>query len=97
MAQDPSPSDLSAIDARLDAGEIRMDKLTAELAENTAATKRIEANTAGMLEFFQAAQGAFKVLHWIGKAARPVGYIAAAGAGIVGFWSALKGGGIGPK
>jgi len=91
-------------------GDKRMDSLTdevtaikleqaqfrVELAENTNATKRIEANTAEMLDVFESWKGAMKVLTWIGKAAKPIGYVVGMGASIAAFWSALKAG-VHPK
>lgn len=91
-------------------GDKRMDSLTdevtaikleqaqfrVELAENTNATKRIEANTAEMLDVFESWKGAMKVLNWIGKAAKPLGYVVGLGASITAFWAALKGG-VSPK
>jgi len=67
-----------------------------ELAENTQATKRIESNTAEMLDVFESWKGAMKVLNWIGKAAKPVGWIVGMGASIVAFWTAIKSG-VTPK
>lgn len=67
-----------------------------ELAENTNATKRIEANTAEMLDVFESWKGAMKVLTWIGKAAKPLGYLVGLGASVAAFWAALKGG-VSPK
>lgn len=50
----------------------------------------IDRNTKGLVEAFNAMQGAFKVLGWIAAAAKPIlwigGLIVAAGA----FWSSLK-------
>ena len=67
-----------------------------ELAENTNATKRIEANTAEMLDVFESWKGAMKVLTWIGKAAKPLGYLVGLGASIAAFWAAVKSG-VHPK
>jgi len=67
-----------------------------ELAENTNATKRIEANTAEMLDVFESWKGAMKVLTWIGKAAKPLGYVVGLGASIAAFLAAFKGG-VHPK
>ena len=67
-----------------------------ELAENTNATKRIEANTAEMLDVFESWKGAMKVLTWIGKAAKPIGYVVGLGASIAAFWTAMKSG-VHPK
>lgn len=63
-----------------------------ELRENTEATKRIEANTAEMLDVFQSFKAAMKVLEWIGKAAKPLGYVVGLGASMAAFWAALKSG-----
>lgn len=99
MNQDTVPSDMIAsVHARLDHGDERMSRIEVELAENTAATKRIEENSADALEFLEAAKGAFKVLNWVGKLAKPIGYILAVVASVIGIWSAIKtGAGIGPK
>lgn len=67
-----------------------------ELAENTNATKRIEANTAEMLDVFESWKGAMKVLTWIGKAAKPIGYVVGLGVSIAAFWTSIKSG-IQPK
>ena len=101
---------LQQIHNELAEGDKRMDSLTdevtaiklehaqfrVELAENTSATKRIEANTAEMLDVFESWKGAMKVLTWIGKAAKPLGYLVGLGASIAAFWAALKGG-VHPK
>lgn len=57
----------------------RMAAFEGQLRENTAATKdalevakRVETATSDIVESFQAAQGAFKVLAWMGKAAKPI-------------------------
>ncbi len=67
-----------------------------ELSENTNATKRIEAHTAEMLDVFESWKGAMKVLTWIGKAAKPIGYVVGLGASIAAFWTAMKSG-VHPK
>lgn len=101
---------LQQIHEKLAQGDKRMDSLTdevtaikleqaqfrVELAENTNATKRIEANTAEMLDVFESWKGAMKVLNWIGKAAKPIGYVVGLGASIAAFWAALKAG-VHPK
>ena len=101
---------LQQIHNELAEGDKRMDSLTdevtaikleqaqfrVELAENTNATKRIEANTAEMLDVFESWKGAMKVLNWIGKAAKPIGYVVGMGASIAAFWAALKSG-VHPK
>lgn len=68
------------------------DTFKTELADNTAATKRIETNTSDLVEAFANLKGAFKVLNWIGKFARPLGYIAGAIAAVVSLYTAYKAG-----
>ena len=79
------------INARLDAGDERMTRIESDLRTNTAATEQIRSNTADLVEFFQAAQGAFKVLNWIGRAAKPLTYIATLCASLWGLWLATRG------
>lgn len=66
------------------------------LKENTDATKEIKADTAELLEVFDSFKAASKVLEWIGKAAKPLGYVVGLGASIAAFWTALKSG-VSPK
>ena len=47
---------------------------------------------ADLLEFFTAMKGAFKVLNWVGKVAKPLAAIVMLGGACVGFWTAIKGG-----
>ncbi|WKB52324.1 hypothetical protein [Eleftheria terrae] len=75
----------------------RVERLEAGMQENTEATRRVEANTGELVEFFSSVKGAFRVFNWIGTVARPIGYIAAAIAALAGAWSAFKGGGFGPR
>lgn len=77
-------------------GSETMKALRAELEENTATTRRVDANTAELVELFNSFKGAFTVFDLIGRAARPVGYIAAACAALWGLFVAVKGGGA-PK
>lgn len=66
------------------------------LKENTDDTKAIKADTAELLEAFRSFKGAMKVLEWIGKAAKPLGYVVGLGASIAAFWTAMKSG-VTPK
>lgn len=79
-------------------GELRdrVGHLEKGLAENTAATKRIESNTSEIIDMFGNFKGAMRVLEGIGKLARPVSYVAALGASVAGIWAAFKTG-IMPK
>ena len=94
----------------LDKGDRRMNSLADEitvvkleqaesrrlLKENTDATNAIKADTAELLEAFHSFKGAMKVLEWIGKAAKPMGYIAGICASVAAFWAAMKSG-VTPK
>ena len=94
----------------LDKGDRRMNSLADEIAvvkleqaesrrllkENTDATNAIKADTAELLEAFRSFKGAMKVLEWIGKAAKPIGYVVGLGASIAAFWTAVKSG-VTPK
>lgn len=85
-----------SINRRFAEGSDTMKALRAELEENTATTRRVDANTAELVELFNSFKGAFTVFDLIGRAARPVGYIAAACAALWGLFVAVKGGGA-PK
>lgn len=63
---------------------------TEQIAELCEMIKRIEADTAGIVDVFQSLNGAFKVLHCIGKLARPIGWIAAAVTAVVAAWASIK-------
>ena len=68
----------------------RVGHLEKGLAENTAATKRIESNTSDIIDLFDSFKGAMKVLEGIGKLAKPMSYIAAFAASVAGVWAAIK-------
>lgn len=90
--EDATISGLGELRDRVGNLEQRFEKMSAELTENTQATRRIETNTSDLVEGFDSLKGAFKVFGWIGKAAKPVGYIAAAIAACISLWTAFKAG-----
>lgn len=92
VTTDPTTTDLGELRDRVGNLEERFGTFKTELADNTAATKRIESNTAELVEAFANVKGAFKVLNWIGKFARPLGYIAGAIAAVVSLYTAFKAG-----
>lgn len=79
-------------------GELRdrVGNLERGLADNTAATKRIETSTHEIIEMFESWKGAMKVLEGIGKLAKPMSYVAAFAAAVTSIWVAIKTG-IMPK
>jgi len=91
MSDETTPGQFDAINQRLDAGDGRMKRIEDSLALNTAATERIERSTAGLLEWLDAFEGAFKVLNGIARLAKPIGVLAGAVAAVVGLWLAFRG------
>lgn len=63
---------------------------TEQIQELYAVVKKIEADTAGIVDVFQSLNGAFKVLHCIGKLARPIGWIAATVTAVAAAWASIK-------
>lgn len=90
---------LAVISRRFDDGDARMQgietdvaALRKELEANTAATRAVTENTNELVELFRAAQGAFKVLNWLARVAKPLIYIVGLGTALLGLWSALRAG-----
>lgn len=54
--------------------------------------KQIRCDTADLIETFRSLVGGFKVLQWIGKAAKPLAYIAMLVGSVVGAIAAIKSG-----
>ena len=95
--------ELRAGDKRMDeivktVAAIQIEQASAKvlLAENTETIKKIKTDTADMLEVFESWKGAMRVMEMIGKLAKPLGYIAALIAAVVGIWNAMKSG-VSPK
>lgn len=90
LVHTPSTATLTA---RLDAGDARFDRVEKDLAANTAATREVATNTAELVDIFKAFKGAMKVLEYVGKLAKPLGYILKAGLAVAAVWVAVKTGG----
>ncbi|MEG0921358.1 MAG: hypothetical protein RSD57_16995 [Comamonas sp.] len=82
----------SEIVKRLDAGDSRMGRLEEGLEANTRATESMARDVSALVEFLNAMRGAFKVLNWLGRLAKPLGYIVVLATAVLSFWAALKGG-----
>lgn len=83
---------LQQVNKRFNQGSERMAAIERDLK---AATQELHARNqqlAELLEFFAAMKGAFKVLNWVGKVAKPLAAIVMLGGACVGFWTAIKGG-----
>jgi hypothetical protein len=57
------------------------------LCEVEAKVDKLQSDTASVVSAFNAAQGAFTVLDWIAKAARPILWITGTVAAFVALWS----------
>lgn len=87
------------INARLAQGDAVMRQLEGGLAENTAATARVEAkadqvaaDTSELVQTFRNLKGAFSVLEMLGKAAKPLTAIAGLLGAVALAWSNIRGG-----
>lgn len=58
-------------------------QVVTDLHENTVTTRRIDTNTAQLIIAFDSARGAWNVLEFMGKAAKPVFWISVFATGIV--------------
>ena len=52
---------------------MRVSSLESLQKDHMEQTQRIETNTADLIDTFKALQGAWKVLDWLGKLAKPIG------------------------
>jgi hypothetical protein len=75
-----------------DWGELcdRVDEMDRRLQVNTEATQRVEANTAELVDAFRNLKGFFSVLDYLGRLAKPMGWLLAAGAAALLFWDRFK-------
>jgi hypothetical protein len=80
----------ASITERLDDGDARMTRIEHDLAVNTAATRETADNTSELVSILNALKGAFKVLDFIGRLAKPLGYIVSLGAALAGVWAAFR-------
>ncbi|WP_225784644.1 hypothetical protein [Xenophilus sp. Marseille-Q4582] len=87
-------TELAVIHERLDAGDSRMQRIEERIDEQAAAARANAESTAELVEMFKAFQGAFRVLQYFGKLAKPLGAIVALLAAVAGLWTAAKGGGL---
>ena len=80
------------INERFDKGSERMAAIERDLKAATQELYELKQQLADLLEFFTAMKGAFKVLNWVGKVAKPLAAIVMLGGACVAFWTAVKGG-----
>lgn len=82
-----TPSEFS----RFEELEARQKQSEHDIAALTSIASGLAANVASLLSVMQAVEGAFKVLEFIGKAAKPLAWCIAMGAAIVAVWNAVAG------
>lgn len=89
---------LQQVKDKFDEGSARMagiERDHAATVQELAATRQelhqLKLQLADLLEFFSAMKGAFKVLDWLGKLAKPTAAIVALGVALAGAWNAAKG------
>ncbi|ACY34299.1 hypothetical protein [Comamonas thiooxydans] len=76
---------------RFDKGSERMAAIERDLKAVAQELQELKQQLAEMLEFFTAMKGAFKVLNWVAKIAKPLAAIVMLGGACVSFWAAIKG------
>lgn len=82
---------LEQINQQFDQGSQRMGGIERELQATRKELHELKQQLADLLEFFTAMKGAFKVLNWLAKLARPTGAIVGLGAACLTAWSAWRG------
>lgn len=70
----------------------RVDEIDRALGDNIEATQQIKQDTTELVDAFRNLQGFFRVLDYVGKLAKPLGWIFAAGTAVVLFWDRFKAG-----
>ena len=83
---------LQQVNKRFNQGSERMAAIERDLKAATQELQERNQQMSELLEFFTAMKGAFKVLNWVGKVAKPLAAIVMLGGACVGFWTAIKGG-----
>jgi len=78
------------INARFDTGSERMAAIERELSKTRQELGELKQQLADLLEFFTAMKGAFKVLNWLGKLARPMAAIVGLGLALAAAWNAVR-------
>ena len=79
------------VNERFDKGSERMAAIEQELGKTRQELGELKQQLADLLEFFTAMKGAFKVLNWLGKLARPAATIVGLGVALAAAWNAVRG------
>ena len=67
--------------------EVSHKEIYVRLCEVEAKVDKLQTNTVDVVKAFNAAQGAFTVLEWLAKAAKPILWIGATVAAFTALWS----------
>jgi hypothetical protein len=78
---------------RFAAQAARIDSIDAKLDASAAATTRVEASTAGIVELMNSWAGAMKTIEMTGKVLKPLTWIVGFISALVGLWATLRTGG----
>ena len=79
------------VNERFDKGSERMAAIERELGKTRQELHELKQQLSDLLEFFTAMKGAFKVLNWVAKIAKPLAAIVMLGGACVSFWAVIKG------
>ena len=79
------------INRRFGEGSERMAGIERELAAERRELQELKGQLADLLDFFAAMKGAFKVLNWVGKVAKPVAAIVSLAAAMGAAYAAWRG------
>ena len=82
---------LQQINQKFDNGSVRMAGIERELTATRKELHELKQQLADLLEFFEAMRGAFKVLTWRGKLAKPTAAIVGLGASVMAAYAAWRG------
>jgi hypothetical protein len=82
---------LQQINQRFGQGSERMAAIERALAAERRELQELKGQLSDLLDFFNAMRGAFKVLNWVGKVAKPVAAIVSLGAAVGAAYAAWRG------
>jgi len=74
----------------MDKEEVTHKEIYVRLCEVESKVDKLQSDTSSVVQAFYAAQGAFIVLEWLGKAAKPLLWVIATGALITTLWNNIK-------
>ena len=79
------------VNEKFDRGSVRMAGIERELTATRKELHELKQQLQDLLEFFEAMRGAFKVLNWLGRLAKPTAAIVGLGASVMAAYAAWRG------